>query len=59
MENTIKEAAEIYDLKQVGFDPYLSRTITQRLTPHVNVIEIPQDLKNMSPGHEGDRHADG
>ena len=49
VENTIKEAAEIYDLKQVGFDPYLSRTITQRLTPHVNVIEIPQDLKNMSP----------
>ena len=52
VENTIKEAAEIYDLKQVGFDPYLSRTITQRLTPHVNVIEIPQDLKNMSPARE-------
>ena len=49
VENTIKEAAEIYDLRQVGFDPYLSRTITQRLTPYVDVIEIPQDLKNMSP----------
>ena len=49
VENTIREAAEIYDLRQVGFDPYLSRTITQRLTPYVDVIEIPQDLKNMSP----------
>ena len=33
----------------VGFDPYLSRTITQRLAPIVPIIEIPQDLKNMSP----------
>lgn len=49
VESTIKEAKELYDLQMVGFDPYLSRTITQRLTPHVDVIEIPQDLKNMSP----------
>jgi len=49
IEAEIKRAAEIYDLKLVGFDPYLSRTITQRLTPYVNVIEIPQDVKNMSP----------
>lgn len=49
VENTIKAAAETYDLRQVGFDPYLSRTITQRLTQYVDVIEIPQDLKNMSP----------
>lgn len=48
VETTIKEAAEIYDLRMVGFDPYLSRTITQRLSKHVTVIEIPQDLKNMS-----------
>lgn len=33
----------------VGFDPYLSRTITQRLQPIVPCIEIPQDMKNMSP----------
>lgn len=49
IEATIKAAAETYDLRLVGFDPYLSRTITQRLTPYVTVIEIPQDLKNMSP----------
>ena len=49
VEQTIQEAAERYDLKMVGFDPYLSRTITQRLSKHVTTIEIPQDLKNMSP----------
>ena len=49
VENTIREAKDLYDLRLVGFDPYLSRTITQRLSAHVEVIEIPQDLKNMSP----------
>ena len=49
IERTIREAAERYDLKMVGFDPYLSRTITQRLSKHVTTIEVPQDLKNMSP----------
>lgn len=49
VEERIREARERYDLKLVGFDPYLSRTITQRLAPIVPIIEIPQDLKNMSP----------
>lgn len=49
VERTIAEARELYDLKMVGFDPYLSRTITQRLEPIVPCIEIPQDMKNMSP----------
>ncbi len=49
VESTIQEAAELYDLRTVGFDPYLSRTITQRLEKYVQIIEIPQDLKNMSP----------
>jgi len=49
VEATIAQAKRDYNLKAVGFDPYLSRTITQRLTPIVDVIEIPQDLKNMSP----------
>lgn len=48
-EERIREARERYDLRMVGFDPYLSRTITQRLAPIVPIIEIPQDLKNMSP----------
>ena len=49
VEDTIRWAAEVFDLQMVGFDPYLSRTITQRLEPIVPIIEIPQDLKNMSP----------
>ena len=49
VEATIQWAAEVFDLQTVGFDPYLSRTITQRLEPIVPIIEIPQDLKNMSP----------
>lgn len=49
VERAIAEARELYDLKMVGFDPYLSRTITQRLQPIVPCIEIPQDMKNMSP----------
>ena len=49
VESTIAQAKQNYNLKMVGFDPYLSRTITQRLEPIVDIIEIPQDLKNMSP----------
>ena len=49
VESTIAEAKHTFDLKMVGFDPYLSRTITQRLIPIVSVVEIPQDMKNMSP----------
>lgn len=49
VERTIAEAAALYGLKAVGFDPYLSRTITQRIAPIVETIEIPQDMRNMSP----------
>lgn len=49
VERIIAECKEKYDLKMVGFDPYLSRTITQRLQPIVTTIEVPQDMKNMSP----------
>lgn len=31
VEATITEAAELYDLQTLGVDPYLSRTLTQRL----------------------------
>ena len=48
VEEAIRQAREDYDLRMVGFDPYLSRTITQRLEPIVPVIELPQDLRNMS-----------
>lgn len=51
VEARIRKARALYDLRMVGFDPYLSRTITQRLLHirRMQIIEIPQDLKNMSP----------
>ena len=49
VEERIREARERFDVRMVGFDPYLSRTITQRLAPIVPIIEVPQDLRNMSP----------
>lgn len=51
VEARIREARALFDLRMVGFDPYLSRTITQRLSGirRMKIIEIPQDLKNMSP----------
>lgn len=49
VEERIREATERFELRLLGFDPYLSRTITQRLAPIVSIVEIPQDLKNMSP----------
>lgn len=49
VEDAIRWARETFDLRMVGFDPYLSRTITQRLEPIVSIVEIPQDLRNLSP----------
>lgn len=49
VERRIFWAKETFNLRMVGFDPYLSRTITQRLLPIVPIIEVPQDMKNMSP----------
>lgn len=50
VESEILECAKLYDLKILGTDPYLSRMLTQHLAKeNVNVAEIPQDIKNMSP----------
>ena len=50
VEETILMAKEKYQLKLLGVDPYLSRTLTPRLEAHeISVLEIPQDMKNMSP----------
>ena len=53
---TIVQAAEDYDLRMVGFDPYLSATLTQRITALLQgtgkatqVVEIPQGIKSISP----------
>lgn len=50
VEEAIVAAKETYKLKALGVDPYLSRTLTQRLTDKkLEVIEIPQNLLSMSP----------
>lgn len=59
VEDAIFESAERYQLETLGVDPYLSRTLTQRLmnpTPvgfaqrkPVDVIEIPQTMLSLSP----------
>lgn len=46
----ILEAKQLYDLKMVGFDPYLSQLITSLLGDQgISIVDIPQDLKNMWP----------
>ena len=59
VERTIYEAAENFDLRCVGMDPFLSRTLVQRLMSSandagqakqaINCIDIPQGIKHMSP----------
>lgn len=50
VEEAVAEARQMYDLRTLGVDPFLSRTLTQRLEAvRLEVIEIPQDMKNMSP----------
>lgn len=46
----IYRASEEYDLRMLGVDPYLSRMISQHvMKKDINVVEIPQDIKNISP----------
>ena len=57
VEESIFEAAEMFNMKILGTDPHLSFTIVPRLQrgqpergrKGINCIEIPQDMKNMSP----------
>ena len=50
VEDAIAQAAELYHLEMLGVDPFLSRTLTQRLMGMgLNVIEIPQTMLSMSP----------
>jgi phage terminase large subunit-like protein len=50
VEGAIQEAMEVYDLKTLGVDPFLSRTLTQRLMAlGLEVVEIPQTMMGMSP----------
>ncbi|MEG2680058.1 MAG: terminase TerL endonuclease subunit, partial [Oscillospiraceae bacterium] len=50
VQKTILQAAADYKLKTLGVDPYLSRMMTMELMRNqVAVVEIPQDMKNLSP----------
>lgn len=54
VRETIVRAARNYDLQMIGFDPYLARTIEQDIQACIQdqstqIVEIPQDMKNMSP----------
>lgn len=50
IEDDIYEAADRYELKMLGVDPYLSRMLSQQVMKRsIEVVEIPQDMKNMSP----------
>ena len=50
IEDTVKWCAASFKLLKLGVDPYLSRTLTQRLAAAgVELMEIPQTLLSMSP----------
>ena len=50
VEDEAAEAAELFDLRMLGVDPYLSRTLTQRLSARgLHVVEIPQTMLSLSP----------
>lgn len=50
IEETVLWCANVFKLDTLGVDPYLSRTVSSRLMEKkINVVEIPQDMRNMSP----------
>lgn len=50
VEQVILEAKQTYRIELLGVDPYLSRTLTQRLMAKgLEVIEIPQTMLSLSP----------
>ena len=50
VEEAAAQAASRYHLEYLGVDPYLSRTLTQRLMERgLNVLEIPQTMPSLSP----------
>lgn len=50
IDETVLWCASVFKLDTLGVDPYLSRTVSSRLMERgITVVEIPQDMKNMSP----------
>ena len=50
VENAIREARQLYNVKLLGVDPYMSRSLTQRLGEDgLEIVEIPQTMLALSP----------
>ncbi|QKS71915.1 terminase large subunit [Paenalkalicoccus suaedae] len=50
VESKLVAASKQYNLKLLGVDPWNSRMLSQNLLKReIDVVEIPQDMKNMSP----------
>ena len=50
VENAIREARQRYKVKLLGVDPYMSRSLTQRLGEDgLEIVEIPQTMLSLSP----------
>ena len=52
--DTVVQAAQDYDLRMVGFDPYLGATVMQNIRERLagtvtEVVEIPQGIRSISP----------
>lgn len=50
VEGQLYQAAIDYDLKMLGMDPYLSRSISQNtMKKKIDTVEIPQTMQGLSP----------
>ena len=50
VESAIREARQRYKVKLLGVDPYMSRSLTQRLGEDgLEIVEIPQTMLSLSP----------
>ena len=52
--DAVVQAAQNYDLRMVGFDPYLGATVMQNIRERLagtvtEVVEIPQGIRSISP----------
>lgn len=45
----IKEDLEKYDIREILYDPYNAATLMTEIGPLVDLVEVQQNMKNMSP----------
>ena len=49
MFEDIKKDLDIYPIREILFDPYNSSTLINEIGPLVDLVEISQNMKNISP----------